>query len=219
MGIVKFFEGIYSIDGKLATENFAPGVRVYGEKLHRLDGKEYREWDPYRSKLAGAIRKGLKEVPIKPGIDVLYLGASTGTTPSHVSDILGKDGNVFCVEISAMSMKQLLPLSEKRENLIPILGDARKPDGYKDVGKVDVIYQDVAQPDQDNILIINADKFLKKNGYAMFCVKSQSIDVLKQPREVFEIVKKKLEPHFEIVQEMELEPYDKDHLFLLLRKK
>ena len=219
MGIVKLFDGIYSIDGRLATENLAPGMRVYGEKLHRIDGKEYREWDPYRSKLAGAIRRGLKEVAIKPGTDVLYLGASTGTTPSHVSDIIGSEGTVFCVEISPQSMKQLLPLSEKRENLVPILGDARKPDDYKDVGKVDVLYQDVAQPDQDDIIIMNAKKFLKKGGIAMFCIKSQSIDVLKRPDEVFATVKAKLEPYFEIVQEMPLEPFDKDHLFLVLRRK
>lgn len=219
MGIVKLFENIFSIDGKLATENFALGVRVYGEKLHKIEGKEYREWDPFRSKLAGAIRRGLKEVPIKSGTNVLYLGASTGTTPSHVSDIIGNDGTVFCVEISAQSMKQLLQLAEKRENLVPILGDARKPQDYEDVGEVDVLYQDVAQPDQDDILIKNAQKFLKNSGIAMLCIKSQSIDVLKQPREVFEMVKKKLEPYFEIVQEMELEPYDKDHLFLVLRKK
>lgn len=219
MGIVKLFEDVYSIDGRLATENLAPGVRVYGEKLHKIDGKEYREWDAYRSKLAGAIRKSLKELPIKRGQNVLYLGASTGTTPSHVSDILGKEGTVFCVEISHTSMKQLLPLSEKRENLVPILGDARKPDDYQDVGEVDVIYQDVSQPDQDDILIMNAQKFLKNGGIAMFCVKSQSINVLKAPKEVFEIVKKKLAPYFEIVQEIALEPFDKDHLFLVLKKK
>lgn len=219
MGIVKLFEGVFSIDGRLATENLAPSVRVYGEKLHRIEGKEYREWDPYRSKLAGAIRKGLKEVPIKPGMDVLYLGASTGTTPSHVSDIVGKEGNAFCVEISPQSMKSLLQLSEKRDNLIPILADAGKPDTYADVGKADVIYQDVAQPDQDDILIANAQKFLKKGGTALFCVKSQSIDVLKKPEEVFEQVKRKLAPYFEILQEIRLEPYDKDHLFLVLRKK
>lgn len=219
MEIVNLFKDVFSIDGELATENLVPGMRVYGEKLHKIWGKEYREWNPYRSKLAGAIRKGLKEFPIEKGMNVLYLGASTGTTPSHVSDILGREGVVFCVEISPQSMKQLLPLSERRENMVPILGDARKPEKYKDVGKVDLIYQDVAQPDQDDILIMNAKKFLKKGGIAMFCVKSQSIDVLKSPKDVFEIVKKKLEPHFQIVQEIELEPYDKDHLFLVLRKK
>ncbi len=219
MEIVKLFENVFSIGGKLATENLTPGTRVYGEKLHRIEGKEYREWDPYRSKLAAAVRKGLREMPIKSKSDVLYLGASTGTTPSHVSDIVGKEGSVFCVEISPHCMKQLIQLSEKRENVIPILADAHKPDVYEEVGKVDVIYQDVAQPDQDDILIANAGKFLKNNGTAMLCIKSQSIDVLLPPREVFEKVREKLKQHFEIEHEIGLEPFDKDHLFLVLRKK
>ncbi len=218
MGVVELFENVFSVNGRLATENFVPGVRVYKEKLHKIENKEYREWDPYRSKLAGAIRKGLKELPIKSGICVLYLGASTGTTPSHVSDIVGKKGTVFCVEISPQSMNRLIQLSEKRENLIPILDDARKPNDYEEVGIVDVIYQDVSQPDQDDILIANAQKFLKKEGIAMFCVKSQSIDILKQPCEVFTQVKNKLARYFKIIQEIELEPYDKDHLFLVLKR-
>lgn len=217
--VVKLFEGVYSVDGRLATLNLVPGARVYGEKLHKIEGSEYREWDPYRSKLAGAIRKGLKEVPIKNGSQVLYLGASTGTTPSHVSDIVGMEGTVYCVEISSTSMNQLLALSERRENLVPILGDAGRPSSYEEVGQVDVIYQDVAQPDQDDILIANAKMFLKQGGIAMLCIKSQSINVLKKPQDVFEEVKKKLSADFEFVQETVLEPYDKDHLFIVLRKK
>lgn len=219
MMAVKLFEAVFSLDGKLATQNFAPGLRVYGERLHKIDGVEYREWDPYRSKLGGAVRKGLKEMAIKPGSNVLYLGASTGTTPSHVSDMIGKDGTAFCVEISPTSMNRLLALAEKRENLVPILGDARQPQEYSDVGEVDVIYQDVAQPDQADILIKNSNLYLKNGGIAMFCVKSQSIDVLKKPEDVFVEVKALLEPYFEVVQEMALEPYDKNHLFLVLKKK
>lgn len=219
MEIVQIFEQVFSTDRKLATENAVPGARVYKEKLYKIGNREYREWDPYRSKLAGAIKKGLKEFPIKRGMHVLYLGASTGTTASHVSDIIGNEGTIFCVEISAQSMNALLQLSEKRKNFVPILEDARKPDNYADVGAVDVIYQDVSQPDQDDILIANSQKFLKKDGMVMFCVKSQSINVLEQPQEVFRKVKNKLAPFFDIIQELKLEPYDKDHLFLVLKKK
>lgn len=217
MQIIKLFEGVFDINRKLATENLALGSRVYGEKIYKIENKEYREWDAYRSKLAGAIKKGLKEIPIKNSMDILYLGASTGTTPSHVSDIIGKNGTLYCVEISAVCMRQLLQLSEKRENIVPILADARKPAEYAEIGNVDLIYQDIAQPDQVDILIQNAQKFLKIGGFAIFCVKSQCIDVLKPPKEVFKQVKKKLAPYFEIVQEIELEPYDKDHLFLVLK--
>ncbi len=211
------FEGVYQLGRSFATINAVPGVKVYAEKLVKREGKEYRLWDPFRSKLCGAMKNGLKTFPFRKGSKVLYLGASTGTTVSHLSDILGDKGEIYAVEIAAQCMKSLLKLCEKRENIIPIHADARKPHDYEEVGKVEAIYQDVAQPDQDDILIRNAQMFLKKGGIAMFAIKSQSIDVTKSPKEVFEAVIKKLEGHFEVLEKIRLEPFDKDHLFVVLR--
>lgn len=53
------------------------------------DKIEYRAWNPFRSKLAAAILGGVDQIHIKPGCKVLYLGAASGTTVSHVSDIVG----------------------------------------------------------------------------------------------------------------------------------
>ncbi len=212
------FPGVFEEKKELYTLNMVKGKKVYGEKLVKIGGKEYRRWDPFRSKLAGAIRKGLKNFPFLKNTKVLYLGASTGTTVSHLSDII-REGGIYAVEVSPHSMNSLMVVAEKRENIIPILADARKPEEYAEIGKVDVIYQDVAQPDQDDILILNAKKFLKKGGYALFCVKSQSIDVVKKPEDVFENVKNKLKQYFEIEEEIPLDPYDKDHLFLVLKFK
>lgn len=54
------------------------------------EGKtEYRVWNPFRSKLAAAILGGVDKIHIKPGAKVLYLGAASGTTVSHVADIVG----------------------------------------------------------------------------------------------------------------------------------
>lgn len=211
------FEGIFQIEGKLATRNMARGTRVYGEKLVTKDGVEYRLWNPYRSKLAAAIKKGLKEVPIKEGGRVLYLGAATGTTASHVADIVGKKGIVYCVEFAHRAMRDLVSVCEKRKNMIPILADARMPAAYKGIGQVDVIYEDVAQPDQVRILTENARLFLKEGGSAMIAIKSQSIDVTKEPARVFEEAVKELKKAFVVEEQVKLQPYDKDHLFLRVR--
>ncbi|HID72632.1 TPA: fibrillarin-like rRNA/tRNA 2'-O-methyltransferase, partial [Candidatus Micrarchaeota archaeon] len=184
--------------------------------LIREEGKELRMWDSYRSKLSGALRKGLKTFPFKEGSKVLYLGASTGTTPSHLSDIVGDDGEIFAVEFAPQCMKSLIALAELRENLIPIHADARIPRDYDEVGEVDIIYQDVAQPDQDDILIKNANMFLKMGGIAMICIKSQSIDVTKKPDDVFAEVIKNLEKKFMVLEKIRLDPYDKDHMFVVL---
>ena len=168
----------------LATQNLINGNSVYGEKIVKYEDIEYRLWDPFRSKLAGAILKGLRENPIKQSSKVLYLGASTGTTVSHVSDIVGNSGIVFPVEPSVRVARELLEnVSSKRNNIIPILSDARnylKYYGY--FGIVDVVYSDIAQPDQTMIAIDNCKSYLKDNGDLLIIIKTRSIDVLTDPK-------------------------------------
>ena len=214
----EIFPGVYGKEGKLYTRNLVPGKTVYAEDLLKVDQEEYRSWNPYRSKLAAAIKKGLKNFPFGEKSKVLYLGAATGTTVSHVSDVVSR-GDIYAVEVSAHSMKKLIQLCETRENIIPILGDAGKPEEYSDVGQVDVIYEDVAHPDQAEYLLRNARKFLKKGGWAMIAVKSQCIDVTEAPEKVYAKVEEELSAELEVVERILIEPYEKDHMFLVLRKK
>ncbi len=215
----KVFDGVYAIGGRLMTVNLDKGRRVYAEDLVKEGSMELRSWTPYRSKLSAAIKNGLKNMAIKEGCAVLYLGAANGTTPSHVSDIVGKEGRVYCVELSERSMRDLIELCKRRENMLPILADAHDTGKYKDiVEKCDVIYQDVSAREQAEILKKNS-QFLKKGGYAYFVIKSQSVDISRDPREVFKDELKKLEDTFEVMETMSLEPYDSAHLFAVLRKK
>ena len=218
MDVTEIFEGVYKIDGKLATKSIAPGIRVYDEELKKIREIEYRLWNPYRSKLAAAIINGLSELNIKHNSSVLYLGAATGTTPSHVSDIVEKRGSVYCVEISKRSMRDLLNVCERRENMFPIFEDARKYENYSsDIGIVDVIYEDVAAPDQAKILLANSS-MLMENGSAYVAIKSQSIDVSKDPKLVFEQFIEEISGKFKVAQRIKIEPFDKMHLFLHLKK-
>ena len=219
MGIERLFNGVFRIDNKLATINLAPGIKVYDEELLR-DGKiEYRTWNPYRSKLAAAMQKGLKHMEIKDGDSVLYLGAATGTTCSHISDIIGDKGSLFCIEISERSMRDLLKLCEHRSNVLPMLQDARNVSAYgKDVGTVDVIYEDVAAPDQAEMLLYNSE-LLKSGGFAYVAIKSQSIDVSKKPTEVYDAFIKKVSTKFALIEAINIEPFDRMHLFVVLKKR
>ena len=79
----KKFPGVFYVDKNLATVNLVPGEKVYGEQLIKDKKTEYRTWDNFRSKPAAAIKKGLKEFPLKEGMKVLYLGIASGTTASH----------------------------------------------------------------------------------------------------------------------------------------
>jgi fibrillarin-like pre-rRNA processing protein len=198
----------------ISTLNLIKGNNVYGEKLVKYNGEEYRIWDPFRSKLAGALKKGLKQLPLMNGTKVLYLGASTGTTVSHISDIVGFKGIVFAVEPAVRVARELIEnVASKRRNVIPILEDARKPKAYFSIfGKVDVVYSDIAQPDQTEIAIGNCLIYLKPKGAMLIVIKTRSIDVTMDPKSVVAQEAKKIErAGFRIEQIIDLEPFDKDH--------
>ncbi len=217
------FQAIYEItleDGakRLATRNLVIGKNVYGERLVRYESVEYRVWDAFRSKLAAAILKGLNAIPIQPNHQVLYLGAASGTTASHVSDIVREKGHVYCVEFASRSIRDLVDnVCAHRINMSPIFEDARLPEKYAMFirGKVDTIYCDIAQPEQAKLMADNADLFLKEQGWIMLAVKAQSIDVTKEPSEVYQqelnVLKNR---NFHIGEIVHLEPYDKAHAMI-----
>lgn len=201
----------------LVTKNMVMGESVYGEKRMAVEADgvkvEYRVWNPFRSKLAAAILGGVENIHIGPGSKVLYLGAASGTTVSHVSDIVGPTGLVYAVEFSHRSGRDLLNVAKKRTNIIPIIEDARHPHKYRMlVGMVDTIFADVAQPDQARIVAINAHNFLKTGGHFVISIKASCIDSTAEPAAVFaaEVSKmkgEKMKPQ----EQLTLEPYERDH--------
>ncbi|XP_023928092.1 rRNA 2'-O-methyltransferase fibrillarin 1 [Quercus suber] len=213
--------GVFIAKGKedaIVTKNLVPGEAVYNEKrisIQNEDGTkvEYRVWNPFRSKLAAAILGGVDEIWIKPGARVLYLGAASGTTVSHVSDIVGPTGVVYAVEFSHRSGRDLVNMAKKRTNVIPIIEDARHPSKYRMlVGMVDVIFSDVAQPDQARILALNASYFLKAEGHFVISIKANCIDSTQPAEAVFQSEVNKLkQDHFRPSEQVTLEPYERDH--------
>ncbi|KAK4114905.1 Fibrillarin [Canariomyces notabilis] len=208
----------------LATANLVPGESVYGEKRISVEnaGKgddavttktEYRIWNPFRSKLAAGILGGLETIYMKPGSKVLYLGAASGTSVSHVADIVGPTGAVYAVEFSHRSGRDLINMATRRTNVIPIVEDARKPMAYRMLlPMVDVIFADVAQPDQARIVGINAKLFLKQGGGLLISIKASCIDSTAPPEQVFASEVQKLrEDKFFPKEQLTLEPYERDH--------
>lgn len=203
----------------LATENLTKSRRFFDERLFDIEGKEYREFNPFRSKLAAALLKKISMIPIKEKDKILYLGASHGYTPSYVSDIVKKEGIVFCIDIAPRVVRDLMFICEEKENMIPILADANKPYTYKNrITNVDVIYQDVAQKNQVEILMKNLD-FLKQKGYVLIAIKSRSMDVTKSPQKIYIEVEEKLKEKLKIIEKKELGPFQKDHMFFVCQKK
>ncbi|KAF4667821.1 hypothetical protein FOZ61_007714 [Perkinsus olseni] len=224
------FEGCFVSRGKdeaLLTRNMVPGESVYGEKRitveKPVEGQdqpekiEYRVWNPFRSKLGATIVGGVANMPIKPGSKVLYLGAASGTTVSHVSDMVGPTGCVYGVEFAHRPGRDLTNMAKKRPNIVPIIEDARQPLRYRMlVPMVDVIFADVAQPDQARIVAVNAQNFLKNNGWYIISIKANCVDSTAAPEAVFaseieKLKKDKLRPK----EQLTLEPYHRDHAVVI----
>ncbi|NOZ82659.1 MAG: fibrillarin-like rRNA/tRNA 2'-O-methyltransferase [Euryarchaeota archaeon] len=217
MRVKELMPGIYRAGRELATVNLTPGRRVYGERLLRHEGRELRLWNPRRSKLAAALMLGLDKLPLHSSSRVLYIGAAQGTTASHVSDI-AKEGVVYCVEVSPRAAHSLLRLAEQRHNLIPILADASSPEEYAFLlERVDVIYQDVAQPEMGEILLKNARLFLRKGGHVLYFIKARSIRAEKPERIFEEEIERLRSAGVRVLQALRLEPYEKDHMLVLGR--
>ncbi len=205
----------------LLTKNLTPGITYYKEKTIEINGIEYRVWSPYRSKLAAAILNGLDPRILENIQKILYLGAATGTTISHISDLL-PDSIIYAVEVAPRVMLEFVNrVTANRPNVIPLYCDARKPMLYLDVvDKVDMVYCDVAQPDQTEIAAYNSDIFLKKNGIILLAVKSRSIDVTRSPSEIYKQETKYLEKRgYKVLEIINLEPYEKDHAMIYAIKK
>ncbi|KAH7107681.1 fibrillarin-like protein [Auriculariales sp. MPI-PUGE-AT-0066] len=209
----------------LVTKNLVPGESVYGEKRVSIENEggegktEYRIWNPFRSKLAAGVLGGLDEIFIAPGKKVLYLGAASGTSVSHVADIVGPEGTVYAVEFSHRSGRDLIGMAKKRTNVIPIVEDARYPAKYRMLlSMVDVIFADVAQPDQARIVALNAHQFLKNGGHAVISIKANCIDSTAPAEQVFAAEVARLQKEsFKPLEQITLEPYERDHAMLTAR--
>lgn len=210
-------EGVFTEMRRLYTASTAPGKRIYGERLVMSKGVEYREWNPSRSKLAAYIANGGRKVPIGADSRVLYLGASSGTTASHVADIAHR-GQVCCIEFAPRMFRDLVNNSATRPNMMPLLADATKPSEYRfALEKADIVYEDVAQKGQADILVDNMDLFGAEFG--MVAVKARSEDVADVPRNVFKRAERRLEERgLTIVNTLSLEPFEDSHEMIVVRR-
>lgn len=160
---------------------------------------------------------GVGNIHMHPGYKVLYLGAASGTTVSHVSDIVGQQGAVYAVEFSHRSGRDLINMAKSRTNIVPVIEDARHPLKYRMlVGMVDTIFADVAQPDQARIVALNATYFLKNGGHFVISVKASCVDSTVAPEAVFasernKLAKEGLKPK----EQLTLEPYERDHAVIV----
>lgn len=215
------YNGVYEDKKRrrLYTISFVPGSTVYNEPLITIQGTEYREWNITKSKIAAGIAKGIRGINFTEGDAVLYLGVASGTTASHISDIIGKRGILFGIDISPVSLRNLVFVAEQRRNIAPLLADAAHPDTYKHrICQCDVIVQDIAQHNQLELFFNNLH-FLKPGGIGMISIKSRSIDITQPPHKIYHLIQSSLEKHLNLIDWKTLDPFEKDHALFIVQKK
>ncbi|MCI4368891.1 MAG: fibrillarin-like rRNA/tRNA 2'-O-methyltransferase [Thermoplasmata archaeon] len=207
--------GVYRSGKELYTLNADPGHRVYGEELRTEGGKEYRQWDPFRSKLAAYLLKGAPSDTFRGVRRVLYLGGAHGTTVSHLSDVL-PEAALFVIEKSPTAFAPLLALARRRSNILPILADAQLPERYgADVGPVDLLYQDVAQRAQAMIFGENAEACLAAQGLGLLMLKVKSVTQARPAAAVLAESRREVERHrLHVRSTSDLAPFSREHLAL-----
>ncbi len=204
---------------KIYTKSIVPGKTPFAERTSKQNQEEFREFDPTRSKLAATITNGCTNIGIRKGDVVLYLGVSHGYTSSFVSDIVGEEGLIFGVDPAPRVIRDLVFLSEDRKNIVPMLADANHPETYADrICQVDIVYQDISQKNQAEIFIKNCNLFLKKGGYGLIAIKARSIDVKRKAKSIFNENRMILEKKFKVIDFRNLDPHEKDHCMIIIKK-
>jgi len=191
----------------------------FEERVISKKGELFREVDPERSKLFASIAKGISQLGIKQDSKVLYLGASHGYTVSFLADVVC-DGEIYALDFAPRVVRDLVFLCEDKKNVAPILDDANHPENYKEiVPMVDVVFMDIAQREQTKIFLKNCDMYLKEGGFGILALKARSIDVTRNPKDIFRITRSQLDVVMNVVDYRELAPFEQDHAVFVCKRK
>jgi len=215
-GSPRLLESHHGDRHELWTEPVGDPPPVYGERWVEAGGQRLRHFEPGRSKLAAAVIRGWTGDLPAPGERWLYLGAASGTTASHVADLVGPEGRVYAIERSVRPFGRLLQLAERWPNLRPVLGDARVPGEYATlVPPVDGLYADIAQPDQLAIILVNAERLLSGDGARLLiALKTPSMGRGRSAGAHRDAAERALAERMALVPSVALEPFHRGHYML-----
>ena len=218
---------------QLATKNMVKGVKTRKEKIVIVNDEEFLEWNPYKSKLAAAIRSGLQILPIIKNSKVVCINPLEESTILHISNIVGSGGSVFVIDVNKNKKSFLNKLVDTHENIIPIYDTIDELSFSSSItGKVDALYVDITEAEQIKQIVDKCELLLKNEGFLMLVAKKDGDAILEndivgwmaEQRAGLNKIREmtaKLKSQFEIIQEINLginyetEPYHRLHAFIL----
>ena len=218
---------------QLATKNIVKGTKTRKEKIVIVNNEEFLEWNPYKSKLAAAIRSGLQILPIIKNSKVVCINLPEESTILHISNIVGSDGSVFVIDVNKNKKSFLNKLVNTHKNIIPIYDTVDELSFSSSItGKVDALYVDIPESEQIETIVEKYGSLLKNEGFLMLIAKKDDNAIIENDiagwmaeqraglNKIREITTK-LKSQFEIIQEINLGlnyamgPYHKFYAFIL----
>ena len=218
---------------QLATKNMVKGTKTRKEKIVIVNNEEFLEWNPYKSKLAAAIRNGLQILPIIKNSKVVCINLLEESTILHISNIVGSNGSVFVIDINKNKKSFLNKLVNTHKNIIPIYDTVDELSFSSSItGKVDALYVDIPESEQIETIVEKYGSLLKNEGFLMLIAKKDDNAIIENDiagwmaeqraglNKIREITTK-LKSQFEIIQEINLglnygmRPYHKFYAFIL----
>ena len=217
---------------QLATKNIVKGTKTRKEKIVIVNNEEFLEWNPYKSKLAAAIRNGLQIIPIIKNSKIVCINLPEESTMLHISNIVGSGGSVFVIDVNKNKKSFLNKLVNTHKNIIPIYDKVDELSFFSSItGKVDALYVDIPESEQIEQIVEKYGSLLKNEGFLMFVTKKDDaildddiVGWMAEQRAGFDKIREittKLKTQFEIIQEINLgvnyetEPYHRLHAFIL----
>ncbi len=127
---------------------------------------QYRNWNPFHSKLAAALFNGLEIFPFKPNSKIFYSDNSSNTTLNHLLDIIDSKGTIYLQKDNDMKIKNL-------KNVV-IIDQGKNNTLYNHDQKetFDVIYLDITNDKKLQTQILNHEMTLKKSGFLIIILNS-----------------------------------------------
>ena len=190
--------------------------KIFDERIVKKNKNEYKIWMPYKSKLAAAIYNGLEIFPIKKDSILLYLGSEIESTASFLSDIVGENGLIYCIQEKDQSeIRNMKELADKRTNVIPLIYEIRHPKEYSslEAKTVDIIYADIKDKNLLEILLENCKIYLRKKGFLIFVIPTSDLIELDNGNNN---LGRKING-LEIIQIINLNSYHKKHSIIIAR--
>ena len=173
---------------------------------------QYRNWNPFYSKLAAALFNGLEIFPFKSDSKIFYSDNSSNTTLNHLLDIIDSKGMIYLQKNNAAKIKNLknVVIIDQEKNSTLFNHDRKET--------FDVIYLDMTISENLQTQILNHEMTLKNLGFLIIILNSISkINDYSFRNKINDVITNS-SSSLQFIQEINLSGFFKNCMMVILQK-